>query len=43
MVAYREHIKMIQDEIDKLKGESNERTYMDKKKEKIQTLESKLS
>lgn len=43
MVAYREHIKFIQEEIDKLKKESNNEKYLEKKKEKIQSLESKLS
>ena len=35
MIAYREHIKFIQDEIDKLKKESNNEKYLEKKKEKI--------
>jgi predicted RNase H-like nuclease (RuvC/YqgF family) len=43
MIAYREHIKQIQAEIDKLKNESNDQRYMELKKQKIETLESKLS
>jgi hypothetical protein len=35
MVAYREHIALIQKEIDNIKGDSNEAKYMEKKKEKI--------
>ena len=35
MVAYRDHIKSIQIEIDKIKGESNDAKYTEKKKEKI--------
>lgn len=43
MIAYREHIKEIQTEIDKLKAESNDQRYQELKKQKIETLESKLS
>lgn len=43
MIAYREHIKMIQDELHKLREKSNDTTYADKKKKKLQNLESKLN
>lgn len=43
MLAYREHIKMIQEEINRLKVNSEDQRYMQIKKEKIETLEGKLS
>jgi uncharacterized membrane protein (DUF106 family) len=43
MIAYREHIKEIQEEINKLKANSNDSVYQELKKKKIETLESKLS
>ena len=42
MLAYRDHIKIIQKEIDQLKSQSNDQKYMMKKKEKIESLEGKL-
>lgn len=43
MLAYREHIKLIQEEINRLKLESEDQRYMEIKKEKIETLEGKLN
>ena len=42
MIAYRAHIKEIQKEIDQLKADSNDQRYMELKKQKIETLETKL-
>lgn len=43
MIAYREHIKAIQIEIDQLKADSNDQRFMMLKNQKIKTLETKLS
>ena len=43
MIAYREHIKAIQIEIDQLKADSNDQRFMELKNQKIKTLETKLS
>ena len=43
MLAYRDHINAIQDEINRLKLESEDQRYMEIKKEKIETLEGKLN
>ena len=42
MVAYREHIKLIQKEIDQQKEKCKDTKYMEEKKTKIETLEKKL-
>jgi CRISPR/Cas system-associated endoribonuclease Cas2 len=42
MVAYREHIKLIQKEIDQQKEKSMDTKYMEEKKKKIEMLEKKL-
>jgi hypothetical protein len=43
MVAYREHIRQVQKEINKLKSESNESKYLALKMIKIQQFEEKLA
>ena len=43
MLGYRDHIKLVQDEIEKLKAESNESRYQMLKQKKIEALESKLA
>ena len=43
MIAYRDHIKEIQLELDQLKRDSNDDKYIEKKREKIESLEGKLS
>ena len=43
MLAYRDHVVKIQAEIDQLKRESNDQKYMEKKKQKIESLEATLA
>ncbi len=42
MIAYREHIQTIQNEIDSMKASTNDSNYMKLKNEKIESLENKL-
>ena len=42
MMAYRDHVQMIQAELNDLKRNCNDDVYMDLKKKKIESLEKKL-
>ena len=43
MLAYRDHINMVQAGIDKIKNDSNDKQYFALKQKKIDSLESKLA